>query len=162
MYSTHTGNTAVQLLVWGLVIAGVGALVVGSQPVLVVGALIALGGTAGLAAERFGVSARVQHGLNAGTVLVVGGYVLQHGIRTGGFVFTFVGSMLAAMGLALFLLADGRLVGSAIGTVTFGVLAVRYALIGDWVIVVAFLLFVLLFGRMCLQLWNAREESSAV
>lgn len=162
MYSAVSGKTSVQLLVWGLATAGAGALVLGSQPVLAVGAVIALGGTAKLAVERFGGSARVQRGLNAGTILIVGGYVLQHGIRAGGFVFTFVGAMLAAMGLALFLPAHSRLVGSAIGTFTFGVLAVRYALVGDWVIVVAFLLFVLLFGQMCLRMWNAREGSSAV
>lgn len=152
-------NSLLQILL-GAIVGAAAILYYDSRPMLVVAALIALGGAAKLLAKRASASRRMLRVLNAVPMLLIGAYVAWYGLRAGAFSLLFGGVALAGMGVALLLPNHSRLVGAAIGTVAFGTLAVRYALLGDWIIVAAFLLLVVLFGRMGIEEWGVREPDA--
>lgn len=153
-------NSLLQLL-FGAIGGAAAMLYYESRLVLVVASLFALGGAAKLVANRAGATQRTFSVLNAMPLFLSGAYGLWHGLRAGAFTLQFGGVALAGMGVALLLPNHSQLVGAAIGTVAFGTLAVRYALFGDWIIVAAFLLLVVLFGRMGIEEWGVRDNEAA-
>jgi len=91
-------------------------------------------------------SSRIQRVLNVLTVLLISVVVFRHGVGSRSFTLILGGIALAGMAGALLLPKHGRLLGSAIGTLTFGLLVTRYGLHGDLLIAVLLLFFVFLFA----------------
>jgi hypothetical protein len=162
MTETTTQNDSsipLQMLFWGVAVGSAGLFLMDSRAVLTIGAIIAIGGVVKLAVRAVEASSQIQRVLNALTVLLIGVVVFWNGIDSESYTLILGGIALAGMAGSLLLSNHGRLVGSSVGTLIFGVLSVRYGLHGDWLIAAALLLFMVLFGRMSIKEWNVRGDN---
>lgn len=150
-------NIPLQMLFWGLAVGSAGLFLMESRAVLTIGGIIAIGGVVKLAIRQVEASPQMQRIVNGLAVSLVGVVVFRNGIYTESFTLILGGIALACMAVSLLLSDLDRLLGSAIGALTFGVFTARYALRGEWLIAAALLLFIVLFGRISIKEWNGRR-----